>query len=56
LAASAGSSLYFQSVVAFFAGFSERFARDMLAAAPAQLPLTPTPAQVPTHGSDLPKR
>ncbi len=56
VAAPAGSSLYFQSVVAFFAGFSERFARDMLAAAPAQLSLTPTPAEVPPHGPDLPKR
>ena len=37
------SNLYFASVVAFVAGFSERFARDMLAAPPAQLSITPAP-------------
>ena len=43
LGSTAGPKLFFESVVAFFSGFSERFARDMLAAAPPQLPITPHP-------------
>jgi hypothetical protein len=42
----ANGSVYFAGVVAFLAGFSERFARDMLAAAPAQLSIPSlTPVQ-----------
>jgi len=39
----------FESVVAFFSGFSERFARDMLASAPPQTAVYVTARQESSH-------